>query len=516
MGPASLGHPAMRDNNLFSSFVFFLWIPITLWVVRRFAARPALAAFIPLCGAIMFLPELVSFKLPGIPAINKEGVGATWVAVGIVLWHRHRLRRLAIGWGIGALLIALPLSGIATALGNGDVQVFGPTVLSSLTPWDGVHFVIDDFFRVTLPFLIGATMCRTRAEMRDLLVVLAAAGLVYAPFILIEARLSPQLNNWIYGFAQHNFLQTIRWGGYRPMVFMNHGLAVALFVAAGLIAAAALARARVPIYRWGAGRCAFFLGWLLLICKTVSSMLYGYIGAPLAILSTPKAQMRVALALVSCLLIYPVLRLNDMVDTEALVETAVEWTDEERAQSLEFRLLNEEVLFERALERPVFGWGGFARACIFEELTGRELSTRDGAWIITLGERGAVGYILAFGLLAIPMLLARRRLSSIREPVDRALFASVTLLVGVHAFDLIPNGRYAYFSHLLAGALYGLSQGLPIEAALRRAEPKRSAPKPRRLLVDLDLGEAPARVEGSPFPARGTMEGRGGFTGRVA
>ncbi len=504
----------MVDNNVFSSFVFFLWVPVTLWLCQRFRTRPALAACVPLFGAIMFLPEVVSFKLPGIPAINKEGIAAIWVAVGILLWHRARLRTISIGWGVGAFLVALPLASLATALENRDVVVIGPTVLSAMTPWDGVHFIIDDFLRITLPFLIGVAMCRTRADMRDLLVALAAAGLVYAPLILIEARLSPQLNVWIYGFMQHVFIQTIRWGGYRPMVFMNHGLAVALFVAATLIAAAALARARVPVLRFGAGRCALFLGWLLLICKTVSSLLYGYIGAPLAILGTPKAQVRVAIALVSCLLVYPLLRLNDMVDTEALVETALEWTDEERAQSLEFRLVNEEVLFERALERPIFGWGGFARACIFEQVSGKELSTRDGAWIITLGERGTAGYILAFGLLALPLLCARRRLPKIHGSTDRALFAAVTLIVGVHAFDLIPNGRYSYFGHLLAGALYGLCYGLPVEATVRRGEPKRRAPKARRVLVDLD--EEPLEVEASAASAETSVREASGSRARVA
>ncbi len=486
------------ENNLFSTFVFFLWIPVSLALSRRFRARPALSAFVPLFGAVMFLPEQVSFKLPAIPAFTKESIAAIWVAVAILLWHRARLRTLWIGWSVGLLLVALPLTGLATAFSNRDVQIFGPVVLSAMTPWDGVHFVIDDLLRATLPFLIGATMCRTRAEMRDLLRVFAVAGLVYAPFLLIEARLSPQLHNWIYGFAQHVFVQTIRWGGYRPMVFMNHGLAVALFMAASLIAAAALARAGIPILRFGAGRVAIVLGWLLLVCKTVSSLLYGYIGAPLAAVGSAKTQVRVALVLVSCLLVYPLLRLNDMVDTEALVSTALEWTDEERAQSLEFRLVNEEILFERALERPVFGWGGFARACIFDKVTGKELSTRDGGWIITLGERGTAGYVVAFGILAIPVLRARRRLAAIRLPIDRALFASVTILVGIHAFDLIPNGRYSYFASLLAGALHGLGHGLPREGWLGRAVPKARAPRPRPVIVD--LGEELPEVAAVPVP----------------
>src|SRR5690349_3189313 len=43
-------------------------------------------------------------------------------------------------------------------------------------------------------------------------------------------RLSPQLHVWLYGFHQHSFLQNERWGGYRPMVFMEHGLMVAMWM----------------------------------------------------------------------------------------------------------------------------------------------------------------------------------------------------------------------------------------------------------------------------------------------
>ena len=48
---------------------------------------------------------------------------------------------------------------------------------------------------------------------------------------MFEARLSPQLHSRLYGFTQHDFLQTVRGDyTYRPMVFMQHGLAVAMFL----------------------------------------------------------------------------------------------------------------------------------------------------------------------------------------------------------------------------------------------------------------------------------------------
>ena len=47
--------------------------------------------------------------------------------------------------------------------------------------------------------------------------------------MLVEVRLSPQINTWIYGFFQHDFIQMMRYGGFRPIVFLPHGLWVAFF-----------------------------------------------------------------------------------------------------------------------------------------------------------------------------------------------------------------------------------------------------------------------------------------------
>ena len=66
--------------------------------------------------------------------------------------------------------------------------------------------------------------------LRELATVLFIGGLIYIPLCLYEIRMSPQLHNTIYGFYQHDFVQTMRAGGWRPTVFLQHGLAVGLFM----------------------------------------------------------------------------------------------------------------------------------------------------------------------------------------------------------------------------------------------------------------------------------------------
>src|SRR5256885_7505918 len=64
---------------------------------------------------------------------------------------------------------------------------------------------------------------------------LPIAGVIYVPLCLFECAISPQLHFMTFGFYQHDFNQVIRMGGYRPMVFLQHGLAVGMLMTASSI-----------------------------------------------------------------------------------------------------------------------------------------------------------------------------------------------------------------------------------------------------------------------------------------
>lgn len=60
-------------------------------------------------------------------------------------------------------------------------------------------------------------------------------------------------------------------------------------------------------------------------------------------------------------LFYVTVRTANLNDGSQLVELSKSVFGAERAHSLEFRFQNEHLLVERALESPVFGWGGWNR-----------------------------------------------------------------------------------------------------------------------------------------------------------
>jgi hypothetical protein len=116
----------------------------------------------------------------------------------------------------------------------------------------------------------------------------------------------------------------------------------------------------------------------------------------------------VAVLLGALVMLYPILRAYDLFPTKMLVSWA-RAISEDRAGSIAFRFFNEDIALKRAFERPIFGWGGFDRIFVFNKQTGEELSTLDGAWLITYCASGLLGFVSRFGLLTYPIWRAYRR-----------------------------------------------------------------------------------------------------------
>src|SRR5262249_32920783 len=79
--------------------------------------------------------------------------------------------------------------------------------------------------------------------------------------------------------------------------------------------------------------------------------------------------------------------------------------NKERADSFMTRLVMEDRLMEKGLERPVLGWGGEGRARVTDP-SGRDIIIADGMWIITFGDRG----LLAVTAMCLVLLVPTARL----------------------------------------------------------------------------------------------------------
>jgi len=139
--------------------------------------------------------------------------------------------------------------------------------------------------------------------------------------------------------------------------------------------------------------------------------------------------------------------------------------DPERSASLLFRFENEDLLYERAKEKPVFGWGSWGRNQLHDPITGTINSVSDGRWIIVIGVFGWVGFMAEFGLLALPMILLWRESRRLRPEEISPYLGPLSLIQAVNMIDLIPNATLTPLTWLVAGALLGHAEVLRAKRA---------------------------------------------------
>jgi hypothetical protein len=240
------------------------------------------------------------------------------------------------------------------------------------------------------------------------------------------------------------------------MVFMHHGLALALYMSIGAFAAWALARRRITVAGLPAAAVAVSLTVLVALLHSFGALLYTLVGVPIVWFARPKTQLRFAAVVAVLIVVYPVTRITGVFPTDKLVDLAAT-KSQDRAGSLKFRFNTEDIFLERTLQRPVFGWGGWARGHVWDE-NGRLLSILDGAWLAML-QRGFWGLTLQFTLLLLPVAMALRRVDRVSAP-DQPLLGGCALASIFYSLDLLPNGMFNWLPLFFSGALAGLAQGM--------------------------------------------------------
>ncbi len=449
----------------------FGWILVGLALFAFF--RPPVATALSFLVGTLLLPEKTGFDLPILPIVGKQEMVSMTALVAAYVFAGAPLRKARLGRGPELLLGVGMVGVILSVLTNMDSTRVGPELVPGTGATDFVSDVMQLILRWGIPFFLGRAMFTRRRDARLLLLVLAVAGVAYSFPIMIELQISPQLHKFLYGFHQHSFAQSKRGDGYRPMVFMAHGLNLSLFMVMCTAAAAALWRTRQTLFGVPMGPVTLYLGILLVACKSTGSILYGILIAPLVLLAPPRLQVQVACVLALIVFSYPILRSYELLPLDTALELAQEYTDERRVHSLNSRLYTEQTMLERITERPLFGWASAGRSAIRNEETGELETTYDGYWIIVLAKRGIVGYGTLFAMLLFPVFMVARALPRLRSRTDRQLLSALSLMIVINVFDLLPNSTVEGYLTLLSGAVAGLVPGM-----LREQEARRDGPAP--------------------------------------
>lgn len=443
--------------NVLAYLVLFASPLAVVVLFRALTIERALAWTI--IGGHLLLPSATMIKFPMLPPIDRSLVPAVTALMLCLLMAPKQAASLEVLPRVGrqilfGLLLLVIVTPVLTVMTNTEPIIDGRTFLPGLRLYDAWG-LISQILVALLPFWLGLRYLNTASGHRALLEAFAIGGLVYTIPALIEVRLSPQLHTWVYGFFPSDFVQHVRAGGFRPVVFLNHGLMVGIYFCLAIIASAILFReARRE------GRLAFpwlvATLWLILVlymAKSLGALVIAVPSALVVLFLGRRLQTALAVGVAVIVMLYPMLRGAGWIPVEAAYELALSF-DEERGASLKFRLDNEDELLTKANLKPLAGWGSWGRNSIFDPLTGEMTSITDGIWLNFIGVYGWLGYIGRFGMLTVSILLYALRRKTLGPSY---LMPGMAILLSAALIDLLPNSGLVNYVWLTAGAIAGIA-----------------------------------------------------------
>ncbi len=398
----------------------------------------------------LFLP-MASIPLDGLPDFSKVLVVSLSASLGAVLFDASRISRFR------PSLIDLPMLVWCTV-------PMASSLTNGLGVWDGVSSTLDQTTTWGVPWLLGRVYLRDGAALRDLAVAIVLLALIYLPFVVWELRMSPNLHYMVYGFHQHEFIQTRRFGGWRPMVFMQHGLALSMFLAGAAI---------ISTWLWLSGAQRRLLGLPMasvaivlivftILCKSIGAIALMILIMGVLVISRTLRLRAALIALLLCAPLYMGLRATRTWDGSHLLTIASKVVPS-KVSSLRTRIEAENQLTQRALDMPVFGWGGWGRWRVRNE-QGFDTARSDGLWVIALGQNGLVGLGSLTLSMSLPVLLFLLRVP--RENLFRAVCAPALALASVIIAFQIDSLLNAMLNPLWVLAMGGIA-GVVVQARVR-------------------------------------------------
>jgi hypothetical protein len=438
------------------------FVPITILCFLSLSPRRAMLA--SLLGGWLFLPWFDPIGR-SFPLFHAKAVFVPAVVLSVaLLLDLGAFRRLR------PILLDLPVVAYCAIFAASSLH-------NDLGAYDAASAAFESGMTWAAPYLLGRAYFGSARSLRQLATGVVAGAMAYVPVCIWEIRMSPQLHRIVYGYQQHAFAQHVRFGGFRPMGFLYHGLMVALFMAVGALCAYWLWRTRAVRSLLGvpAGWTVLVLGATTLLCKSVGPIVLLLVAVAVLEGSRVLRSSALVLALTFAPVTYCGARLLGW-SGRSVVEFVERHVDVERAASVADRLRSEDLLMARALERPWTGWGRWGQSRVRDEW-GSEIAETDGLWIIALGVMGFPGLVTLGLIFAVPALalLWRRpaRLWAAPAVSSSAVLATVVL---VSAVDSLPNAMTMPILSVAAGAV--LSRCAALAGASSRVLRRRVASAP--------------------------------------
>ncbi len=422
--------------SLIATIALFGWIPV---VLALFAVLPARRAMVASSIAGWLLLPPTGIDLPGLPAYDKAVAATFGILLATVIFEPNRLIAFRPRWfDLPMLLWCL--------------CPFFSSISNDLGVYDGLTAVLRQITMWLIPYLVGRLYLTDFNGLRDLARGMVVGGVCLIPFCFFEARMSPLLLPTIYGIRGY---EGTRFGGYRPHIFFSTGLELGLWMNAVTLIAIWLWRtgqlkrlAGLP-----AGAITAMLVFTAVLCRSTGATLLLLLGLGSLWVCWRTKTKWAMWAMLAIAPTYYTLRISDAWSGNNAVELVRSLFGEDRAGSLWYRFMNEDFFIAKALQRPLFGWGGWGRIFVYDEAGGK-LTVVDQLTIIAFSTYGYVGLVAFTMVLLLPPFLFLRRFAVKQwAQADLAPAVAIALVLNLYLLDCMLNGMLNVIYIIAAGGL---------------------------------------------------------------
>lgn len=433
--------------NIFGTIVLLSYPLVTLFFYKKLEYPRALILTV-VCG-VMFLPQ---WSLFSVGPINYD---KTFVIVLAMLVGRTQDTTETYS---NAKLDVLDLPAILLCF----VVPAMSSLLNGLGAYDALYSVINSVISWFVFYWFGRKYLYNPDNVLFFGEVLVYGGLVYSLLCLFEIRMSPQLSNIFYGFFPHSFAQHVRAGGYRPIVFMQHGLMVSLWMANASIMAFAFwcFGHRLQLLKVSLLFVFLYLSVVTVLTKSLGSTLLLGLGVLLVSLFRFSKTLFPLKLIILAIPVYLYLRLSGIVDSRTVYQLVADYFEPERVESLMFRLSMEDVMLNAIRRQPLFGWGWVNRGFTYDEFSVFGMLVVDSYFIIISLTNGISRLFLAFlSLLLGPLLMIKQyKERFMNKDYQHAAFpiaAVFGIMLVLFAVDSLLNSMINVVYLVLTGTLVG-------------------------------------------------------------
>ncbi len=430
-------------GNIFVPLAFFGWTPFVFFLYKKLDAR--LVPVIAYVAGWMFLPcaDYDIFLL--------KNTKSTVLGLGIFAgaYFRDQERLLNFKFHIADTLIVLWCT-----------ASFFSSIFNGLGIYDGLSTILYTAIKFGLPYYIGRIYFTDTDALKTLALTIFIGGVIYVPFCWIEMIISPQMHRLTYGFSQTSFAQSLREnGGYRPSVYMDHGLMTSMWMMLAALLGSWLYYCKgLPkkILTIPSLLLLLVLVFTTLMMQSAGAILYLFVALGVLYLSSRYKNFILVAILLLCPYLYMVARIGYSWDGRNFTDYIAQKFSPSRAASLQFRFDNETMLLNKAFQGSFFGWGGWNRSRVFDD-KGKDIAVTDGGWIIVYGVNGIYGLSIFFLMIQLPVFILLFRLkpelwktAPYAAPAAMAVFSSITQI------DNLLNAMFNPIYMVVVGGLVGL------------------------------------------------------------